>query len=45
MYIPNFSFLAQFGGELYEEQTQKMRKMRKFDQKPLFGGCEGVEWS
>ena len=26
MYVPNFSFLAQFGGELCEEQTQKVRK-------------------
>ena len=26
MYIPDFSFLAQFGGELCEEQTRKIRK-------------------
>ena len=26
MYIPNFSFLAQFGGQLCEEQTQEIRK-------------------
>ena len=36
--IPNFSFLAQFGGELFEEQTQKMKKMRKPDQKTIFLG-------
>ena len=29
MYIPNFSFLAQFGGELREEQTQKEIKRPK----------------
>ena len=29
MRIPNFKFLAQFGGELCEEQIQKIRKMRK----------------
>ena len=34
MYIPSFSYLAQFGGELYEEQIQK--KIEK-DQKPFFG--------
>ena len=27
MYIPNLKFLAQFGGELCEEQTQKIRKI------------------
>ena len=27
MYIFNFSFLAQYGGKSYEEQTQKMRKL------------------
>ena len=26
MHIPNFSFLAQFGGQLCEEQTQKIRR-------------------
>ena len=26
MYIPNFSVLAQFGGELCGEQTQNIRK-------------------
>ena len=26
MYMPNFNFLAQFGGQLCEEQTQKIRK-------------------
>ena len=31
MYIPNFSFLAQFGDELCKEQTQKRREN---DQKP-----------
>ena len=36
MHIPNFSLLAQFGGELCEEQTQKMRKLRKPDQKTIF---------
>ena len=25
-YIPNFNFLAQFGGELWEEETQSIRK-------------------
>ena len=34
--IPNFSFLPHFEGELCEEQTQKMRKMRKSDQKTTF---------
>ena len=29
-YIPNFKFPAQFGGELCEEQTQKMRKHHFF---------------
>ena len=26
MYIPNFSSFAQFGGQLWEEQSQKMIK-------------------
>ena len=29
MHILNFNFLTLFGGELCDEQTQKMRKMRK----------------
>ena len=41
MYIPNFSFLAQFGGELCEEKTQKTQKMKKPDPKPLLWGFEG----
>ena len=35
MYIPNFTFLAQFGGGLCEEQTQKLRKN---DRKITFWG-------
>ena len=35
MYRSNFSFLAQFGVELCEEQTQKIRKM---SQKAAFVG-------
>ena len=45
MYIPNLNFLALFEGELCEEETQKIRKMRKTNQKPPFWGCEGVKWS
>ena len=30
---PNFNFLAQFGRKQCEEQTQKMKKMIKTDQK------------
>ena len=33
MYIPNFNFLALFGRQIGEEQTQKMKKMRKPDRK------------
>ena len=33
MCIPNFKFIAQFGGELCEKQAQKMKEMKKFDQK------------
>ena len=29
LYIINFTFLAQFGGELYEEQTKKSRNLQK----------------
>ena len=29
MYVPNFNFLAQFGEELWEEQTQKIEKPDK----------------
>ena len=29
MHIPNFKFLTQFGGELYEKQTQKMREKKR----------------
>ena len=47
MYIDNFKFLAQLGGELCEEQTQKTQKMRTTDQKTTFLGpmkrCNGVE--
>ena len=32
-------------GELCEEQTQNMRKMRKPNKKSLLWGCEGVKWS
>ena len=33
MYISNFKLLALFGRELCEKQTQKMRKVKKTDQK------------
>ena len=41
MYIPDFSFFAQFGGELCEEQTQKKENPTK---KSLFRGCQGMIW-
>ena len=33
MYRPNFKFQAEFGGELYEEETQKIIKNKKNWQK------------
>ena len=41
MYKPNYKALAQFGGELCEQQTQKMRKN---DQNPTFLGYEGEKY-
>ena len=32
MYITNFNILAQFGGELWEEQPREMIEMKIFDQ-------------
>ena len=29
MYITNFNFLPQFGGELYEEQTREVIEIKK----------------
>ena len=43
MYISNFKFLAQFGGELCEEQILKMRKLKKTDQKTTSLGLWGSE--
>ena len=43
MYIPNFGFLAQFGGEFCEEQTCEMIEMRNPNQKATSLGLEGVE--
>ena len=43
----NFNFLAQFGGELCEKQTQKIQKIRKSNKKKItFLGlwdCKGEE--
>ena len=41
MYLPSFKFLAQFGRELCEEQTQKIRKIRKPNKKPLLSSLVG----
>ena len=38
IYLPNFNFVAQFGGELCEIQTQNIRKPV---QNPKFLGCKG----
>ena len=43
MYLPNFSFLAQFGGVLCAKQTQKMKKIRKTEQKTAFLKLGGGE--
>ena len=43
MYILNFNFLAQFGGELCEKRTRKMIEMKKLDQKLLLWDCEGLK--
>ena len=43
MYTPDFKFLAQFGGELCEEEIQKIRKMRKTYQKTTSLGLWGGE--
>ena len=42
LYIPNSKFLAQFGGELCEEQTQKKRKKIR-PKHPTFGAEREVE--
>ena len=44
-HLPNFKFLTQFGRELCEEQTQKMRKMGKTDQKFTFLGLGGERYN
>ena len=44
MYIANFNFLTHFGGQLYEEQTQKTMEMRKPDQKTTSLHCEVLKW-
>ena len=52
MYVRNFNVLAKLAGKLCEEQTKKMRKRRKPDQKTAYlelcvwvcGGGRGVEW-
>ena len=41
--VTDFNFLAQFGGELCEKQTQEMIEMKKFDQKTTSLKLEGVE--
>ena len=54
MYIYNFSFFAQFGGELREEQTQEMIEIQILDQKTTSLGLKsrdpqkahlGYDWS
>ena len=41
IYITNFNFIALFGGELYEEQTQEMKNPTK---KLLLWGWDGLKW-
>ena len=43
MYVTNFNFLSQIGGELCEEQTQEMVEMKKADQKTISLGLREVE--
>ena len=43
MYIIHFKFLAQFVGELCEEQTQEMIEMKKTRPKTTSLGLRGVE--
>ena len=40
--MTNFNFLAQFGEELCEEQTQEMMEMKKSNQKTTSLGLKGV---
>ena len=43
MYITNFSFLTQFGGELCEDQIQEMIEMKKPDLETTSLRLGGVE--
>ena len=43
MYIANFSFLAQFGGELLNEQTEKTKE--RTTKNHIFEAVKGCDWT